>query len=232
MGEEVCGPVDSGTRCRLTTHDLDQGNEVGRVERMADDESFGVGRLGGHFGHAVTRGRRADDDIRWAGLVDLGEETALEREIFGSGLLDKSGAGDRLGEVSVDRPRGPIGSDDHVEFGQCRPGRVEEACELLAGIRSRIPDLHPVPLSEEVRGPAAADRSGADAGDGVDRVEVGECRGGVVHRSPPVMVGVCTRRSRISRASSGVATDEPRLVMSSTARAVRSAFVALTPLDM
>ena len=239
VGEEVCGPVDSGGRRGLSADDLDQRDEVGRIERMADDEPFGVGRLGGHLGHAVARSRRTDDDVRWADLVDLGEETTLECEIFGSGLLDEPGARDRLGEVGVDRPRGSVGACDHVEFGQGRPSRVEESIELLAGIRSRIPDLHPVPLGEEVRGPSTADRSGADAGDGADRIEVGEDRragggrgvGGIVHRSSPVMVGVCTRRSRISRASSGVATDEPRLVMISTARAVRSAFVAFTPLD-
>jgi hypothetical protein len=239
VGEEVCGPVDSGGRRGLSADDLDQRDEVGRIERMADDESLGVGRLGGHFGHAVSRGRRADHDVRRAHLVDPGQQSAFEREVLGCGLLDELGVSDRLGEVGVDRPRGSVGACDHVEFGQGRPSRVEEPGELLAGIRSRIPDLHPVTLGEEIGGPAAADRSCADAGDGVDRAEVGELRrvgngrgvGGIVHRSSPVMVGVCTRRSRISRASSGVATDAPRLSMMSTARAVRSAFVAFTPLD-
>src|SRR5699024_5488625 len=122
----------------------------------------------------------------------------------------------------------------HVEFGQCRPGRVEQAGELLCGIGSRIPDPDPEALGEEIGRPTSSDGAGTDAGDRGDRVEVrvGGSGGAIVHRSTPVMVGVGTRRSRISRSSAGLATAAPRVVMMSTAREVRSAFVALTPLDM
>src|SRR5699024_7156971 len=121
-----------------------------------------------------------------------------------------------------------------VEFGQRRPGRVEQAGELLSGIGSRIPDPDPEALGEEIGRPTSSDRAGTDAGDRGDRVEVrvGGSGGGVVHRSAHAMVGRGTRRSRSSRAWAGVATDAPRLVTMTTAREVRSAFVASPRLDM
>src|SRR5699024_2734045 len=112
-------------------------------------------------------------------------------------------------------------------------GRVEQAGELLCGIGSRIPDPDPEALGEEIGRPTSSDGAGTDAGDRGDRVEVrvGGSGGGIVHRSAPVMVGVWTRRSRISRASGGLAMSALRLVMMSTRREVHPASVALITLD-
>ncbi len=196
---------------------------------MPDDEALGAGHLGGHLRHRVPRRRGADDHRGGGERVDVGERP-FEVEVLRGRLLDEVGAGQRLGEVGVHRPRIPVGTVDHVEFGQGRPCGVDEAGEPVPGVRVGVPHLDGEPAGEKVGGPAAADRARPDARDRADGAGVGE--GGVGHRSAPFAVGVCTRRSRISRASAGVATSAPRSSMIETARSVSASFVALTPLEM
>src|SRR5699024_2032501 len=121
---------------------------------------------------------------------------------------------------------------------------VDEAAELLLRHRAGVPHAHPQSACQEVGGPAAPDRARADAGDGVDGVDVANLHAQasfVVVAAAPASAGwVAWRLARcsgatgsasISRAWSGVATEAPRSSMMPTARSVSCAFVALTPFD-
>ena len=95
-----CAP-DRRFRGLCPADDLDQRDQVRRIERMADDAALGMGRGARlDFAHGEPRRARRDDHVGRQQLVELPIELLLEIDPLGPVLLDEVGAGERL-------PRGP-----------------------------------------------------------------------------------------------------------------------------
>src|SRR5699024_2213706 len=167
----------------------------------------------------------------------------LHLEDLGRGFLNEACAVQGIRQLRVDAPGVLVRVLRQPQAGERGPGGVDEAAELLLRHRAGVPHAHPQSACQEVSGPAAADRARADAGDGVDGVDVANLHAQASCVVAPASVSAgwvawrlarcsgATGSAGISRAWSGVAPEAPRSSMMPTARSVSCAFVALTPLD-
>src|SRR3984957_13109298 len=86
------GAVDGRRRRRLAANDLHQREEVDRIVWMGDKQPLGVGEPRLKFRGQKAGSRGADQRLRGACGVDLGEHMALEIETLGYALLHPFGA--------------------------------------------------------------------------------------------------------------------------------------------
>ena len=181
---------------------------------------LGIGAADLHLAHPVAARRGRDDDALGRRGVDLGEQLHLEVEVLGCALLHELGVCQRPLQQRLDAQPGPIGSFSETELGQRRPRGIDEVLEAFRGVGSRVPGNDVVAVREEVRRPTAPDDTGPDA---AHRADIGHRNGGSGHAD----FGF---RLRISRPSSGVATEAPIDSTMVRARSTSCALVALTPL--
>src|ERR1700733_3586982 len=94
---EVQRSLDRVRRGLLAASHLDEWNEVGRVERMAEHDTLRVART--YVLELADRDRRrarGQQRIGWRGLVEAAEEITLDVEPLGAILLREAGVGDRV----------------------------------------------------------------------------------------------------------------------------------------
>src|SRR6478736_5593575 len=97
--------LDGFGRCLGAAHHFDQWDDVGRIERVADNDPFRV--LAGRLNHTWRYARRArgDDRIEGRGFIDGREQLHLEVRSLGAVFLDEVDLRERLlrafGEGSV-----------------------------------------------------------------------------------------------------------------------------------
>jgi hypothetical protein len=144
---------------------LDQRDQVGRVERVPDDEAGRIGRRRRHLAQREARGGGGDHHVLAGRGHEVGEERALELEILRRALLDEPGPVAGLRHRSRHPQPRPVGAVVETRLHQGRPGRVDGAPQRRLGVGSRIPRHDVEPAGQEVRGPPAADHAGADARD-------------------------------------------------------------------
>jgi|ADGO01.1.fsa_nt_gi hypothetical protein len=83
--------------------DLDQRNEMRRIEGMRRDVAIGMAAIGDQTA-AQERGRAArHDDIRWQEIVDPGQQFALQRFFLRRIFLNKLGAFQRRRQIGGER---------------------------------------------------------------------------------------------------------------------------------
>ena len=149
---------------RASAHDLDERHQVRRVEWVGDDDPLGVAAGVLEPARPEARGAAGQDHVGGGGLVERGEELALEVHPLRPGLDDQVGARGRLGGVRVD-----VQPVEHAGVGaELAQVGGHRGAESLLGRRVGIGGLDAQPLGEGERRPAAADRAGADDGDGGD----------------------------------------------------------------
>ena len=157
-------PVDRSERRAFATHHLDQRQQVHGVERVPDDEPFGVGHLGLEVGGLEARGRRCDQGAGRRGSLDVGEDRPLQRQPLRHRLLDEVGIGDRLVDRSSDRQIAlPVGRQAQLFPGVDCVG-VDLAGDAL-GVGGGVGDGDVDPVQDEARRPARPDDTAADGGD-------------------------------------------------------------------
>ena len=205
------GALLRGGRGALPAADLDEGQQVDRVERVADDEPFRMRHPGAEPRRQQARGRGGDHHVRRRRGVDLGEHPDLQVFHLGQALDDEARARRRLGDRAGDAQD----ALRHVEAGhQLRHGaagvgqhRVELAGELRVGVEDRAV----MAVQQEARRPAGADDAAADEADAL----------------LPVHAGL--RSFNSSRVAAGPITLPPMAVRIVAARSTSAPLVAGTP---
>ena len=157
-------------RGELAADDLDQRDEVRRVERVADHGALGAART--RSASRVMPKPEVEDEITTSAGVAASMSASsapLDVEVLGRALLHEVGLGarPRPGRARRSaRPRlAPSARPSSVSAGQAAATRWRSRC---LGVRCRVPGHHAVAAGQEVGDPAATDDAGADAGDGAD----------------------------------------------------------------
>src|SRR5271163_2789880 len=89
-GIELRGPLNRIFRSLGSADNLDQRNQVRRIEWMPDDASLEMGRSPQpDLAHGQSRRAGRNDHVRWQQFVELPIELSLEVDPFRSILLDK-----------------------------------------------------------------------------------------------------------------------------------------------
>ncbi len=187
---EAGGPGDRRRVGAFAADDLDERDEVGRVERVSDDQARGVRGRRLHVRHRIAGGGGGDDDAGRRRRVQAGQQVTLEVELLGSALLDELGVGHGLFQGVRDGQPVRRRALGETEGGERRPRRVDQAAQPAFGVGRGVPGGHVVAAGQEVGDPAAADDSGADAGDTADVLGCG--RPGCVHEGVPSSSGRAT----------------------------------------
>src|ERR1700722_1464079 len=94
---EVQGSFDRIRRSLFAAAHLDEGNEVWRVERMAEHDALrGACTCALELADPDRRRARGQRRIGWCGFVEAAEELALDVESLGAILLHEPGVRDRV----------------------------------------------------------------------------------------------------------------------------------------
>ena len=209
-------PVERGgpiLRCGgglLAAADLDQRQQVDRVERMADDEPRRIAHAGREPRRQQARRRGRDHDAGPRGAIDVAEHPDLQRLDLGEALDDEVGLADGIGDGGGDA-EAPFGNRDPRHQLRLGAARVaDHRLELAGEIRVGIVDGAVVAVQQEAGGPARPDDAAADEADRV-----------AGHAGLP--------RLSSSRTAAGPMTAEPIAVRIVEARSTSAPLVASSP---
>ena len=147
----------------LPRHQLDQRQQVDRVEGVRHDQPTGCGHLGLQVCGHDARGGRGNDAIR-VHRLDLGIDLALDLDPLRHRLDDQVCTRRGLFQRRTQR-HGPFGRQrliQHHRHGAARVGH--HFADLALGLRVRVIDLHAPAVQCKPRGPAAADHSATNDG--------------------------------------------------------------------
>ncbi len=146
--------------------DLDQRDQVGRIERMTDDAALRMGRGALlDFAHGEPRRTRRDDHLGRQQFVELPIELLLEIDPLRPVLLDQIDAGERLREVSRECQVRLRRSGREAQSLERRPCGLDELPQRGFCVRSGVRRDDLQSLGEKQRTPARADHAGSDDGD-------------------------------------------------------------------
>src|SRR5699024_6403194 len=206
--ERLLGNLSTGGWGR---HDLDERDEMGGIERVADDDAFGRGGgMSGDLRGSVPGRRRGDDRGPRDRGIDLGQQGLVDLEAFGTVLLDEVGTGDRLGEA--------VGAPETIG-GRRLPAihHGEVVLHLLAqtllGAGRRVERRDRVTGGEESGGPGGTDDPGAD-----DR-DVQRCRWRGHTPAPSFDCAAARRRAKSTYSSSEAGSCSAPVLATSSALA-------------
>ena len=159
---DLAGLLDEFLGRLLAADDLDQRQQIDRVERVPDHQALGPLHRRLHVGRLDARRRGADQRVLRRMRIDLGQHAVLEVEPLRHAFLDEVGAVDRLGDGLgvADRalPRQPLGQ--HLLVGA--PRALHHFADLARGFRIGIEDRHVDAVQHEARDPPRADDAAAD----------------------------------------------------------------------
>ena len=212
-GVERHRPLDHFGRGRLARDDLDERQQIDRVERMRDDEPLRMRHPLLQVARQEARGRGADDDLGAAAASIARSTSRLSSSRSGTLSCTKSAPSTAasIEAAKVSRPRGGSGAPTRRVKARSAFATTSPtiALRLGAGIEHRDVDAR----EQQARDPTRADHPAADAG-GLP---------GRVHQ----------RRSSLSfaRTSAGPRIRAPMPCAIATARSTSASFVASTPLS-
>ena len=172
-GVEARGPVDHRRVGLFAADHLDQRDQMGRVERVADDVALRAHAPRLQLARHQARGARGEHRVLRERALDLGKERSLGGEILRAVLLDEAGVLDRCCGIFMDREAGRIGVRREAEPLERRPCPLDEGAHPRLGVRRRVVDPDGEAAGEEQRGPARADRAGAQYRDALDVFRIG-----------------------------------------------------------
>jgi len=155
-------------------NDLDQRDEVRRIEGMGDDAALRMGRGALlDFAHGKPRRARCDNHVGRQQLVELPIELLLEIDPRGPVLLDKVDADDRLRERGRELQVRLRRSGREAQSLERRPGGFHELPQRGFRVRRDVRRDDLQSLGEKQRDPARADDAGADNGDAANGLGIG-----------------------------------------------------------
>ena len=204
---DLRGAVERLRRGALAAAELDEREQVDRVERVPDGEALGPGHVGLELRREEPGGRGRDHDLRPRGPARRCEQLALELDALGRALLDEVGI---AGRVLRRRDEGQQALGRERRQGQPRggpPRAREHLFDLPRRLGIRVVELDVVAVQQEARGPAAADHAPAEQPD----------------------LHAARRRSSFSRTSAGPSTRAFIPSRICTARSTSSPFDASRP---
>ena len=118
VGEEPSGRRKGLSGGLLATNELDQRQQVDRIERMGDQEALGVRHVTLQLARHEPRRARGDDDVRRCMSAHLGEHALLQLQLLGNVLLY---------EVHLCGHRVQVGGKGQLALGrQRRQGQVRQ----------------------------------------------------------------------------------------------------------
>ena len=209
--------------------DLDERNQMRRVERMTQHHAFRMPALGLHRADRQPRRTRCEHHVGRRGRVHAAEQVALEVEPLGAVLLHEVGIGQRGFELRMKaQPRGRC-AVGQAKALQRRPVLRNGGLQARFGARRRIERVDIETLREKVRSPARADDAGRDDRDATDfaaahKVLLGAGSSANSGRTVPARGSPIIRR-----ASDGVATSMSSSRITRTMRSVSWMLLASSP---
>ena len=87
FGVDFDSAIDVRCRGASAPEHLDQRQQIDRIERMADDDAFGVFAIGLERAGQKAGRTGSDDYLRWRRSIDLGMQKALQVEPFRRAFL-------------------------------------------------------------------------------------------------------------------------------------------------
>ena len=149
----------------LAGNDLDQRDQVRRVERMPDQQPARILHQAALFAGRARRARRQQQRVARHGRLDACPQRLLPLGLLGAVLLHQIGTGDGALEIGLEAQ---VALEPFVRQAEClqrrrdlRQRRLHRALDV--GLR--IVDDHVQPVREEQRRPRRADDAGADDAD-------------------------------------------------------------------
>ena len=161
-GVEGHGPLDRRGVGLVAAQHLDQGQEVDRVEGMADQDA--PRPLGGRLNAARQQagGAGGDHRVRAGRRVDARHEIGLEPFPLGRRFLDEVRALHRRLQAGGEAQPVQAGARRQADPFQRRPGVLDRGAQAGLGLRMGIVGHHIEAARQEIGGPAGADHAGAD----------------------------------------------------------------------
>ena len=207
-----------GVLCRLVggiaAADLDQRQQVNRIERMADDKAFGVRHLRLQAAGQQARSGRGDHHIGPRRRLDFAQHADFQRFDFGQRFLDEIGAGHRIGQAGGNVHRAFRRAQRAIEPAVRGAGIGQHRLDLAPGFGIGIVQPHIEPRQRKARRPARADDARPDQADGAN----------VAHDQPHRFTSLS-----FSRTSAGPSTRAPMPSTISFARSTSWPFDASCP---
>ena len=168
MRIERNGPVKRRLiRCRATNN-FDKGQQIGRVEGMADNGALRCWAIGLNVGHRQAGGAGGDHHISRDERTEAGIKRLLDRQTFRRGFLDKLGAGNSLFQIICDQEVVTAGPDGKANLCKALPGGVDNRTKNGFFIHAVKIGADLIATGEEKGGPATTDWPGTNAGHGMD----------------------------------------------------------------
>ena len=144
----------------VTGAQLDERQQVHRVERMANGEPPRMLHLGLQQGRPQARGRGAEHDVRTSRGARGSQETLLDLEALGSRLLDELGVKRRLLGGGHERDRAFAREGQHGQLAVGAAGVIEQPADVLGRRGVWVVHLDVDPVQREAGSPTAADDPG------------------------------------------------------------------------
>ena len=154
---DALGGLDRGGRRLRAPADLDERQQVDRVEGVADDDALRVGDARLEPGREEARCRRRDHDAGRRDRARGGDQIALQRLTLRNALLDEPGVASRLlrarrdGQVALDRKR------RRHQLGVGAAGVLDHGADVLLGPFVGVVQPHVDSVQDEPRRPARPD---------------------------------------------------------------------------
>ena len=164
LGVEGFGRLQDARGRALVRQQLDQGDQVRRVEGMAEQKARGIAPAFLHLAHHQAGGRGGDDGLGRQMRLDLGEEGVLDIQPLRHVLLNELRALDGRARRVVEHDAVGVALQGQAELFQRRPGPRHVIAHLGFGALGWIVHRDCETSREEQRGPARADDAGADDG--------------------------------------------------------------------
>ena len=154
-GDDVVAPPGAGD-------DLDQRQQVDRVERMPDDEPLRMDHALLQARRQQPRRRRGDDDLRPARGVGSGEQALLDVEPLRRALLDQLGTLDGLLRGVDEGQLALVGQRRGEQPRQGAAGVGEDLADLARRVFVGVVEAHVGAVEDEAGRPPAADHAAAE----------------------------------------------------------------------
>ena len=150
---------------RRPTDDLHEGNDMRRIERVADHGPLRTPALGLHHAHRDAGRARGDDRVRRRGIVDVGEQLDLEFRTLRRVLLNEIGVGQRGRHVGRELQSINRGAGCESQCRRAFPCTFDVGPQRRLGAWRRVGGGDVEAAGEIVRRPTRTDGAGTDDGD-------------------------------------------------------------------
>jgi hypothetical protein len=161
--------LDRGLGGRLAADDLDERDQVWRIERVADEHALRMGAGGLDRARRQAGGTRRQDDVGGRRSIEAAEGVALDVDPLGAVLLHEIRARYGILECRGESQTLARGAGRKPELLHHRPEIIDDFAQAGFGPGGWIGRGDIVAVGEKQRRPACPDDAGADHRDAPDR---------------------------------------------------------------